>query len=62
MSVDSTPDQSCKSGRAFRVGPGFGLKFVKMFRADFGPAYKTFYDIQGNKFFLSRRTFGVLTA
>jgi len=35
------------------VGPGFsgrvgfraglGLKFVKMFRADFGPAYKVFW-------------------
>ena len=29
--------QSCISGRA-----EFGLKSVKMFRADFGPAYKTF--------------------
>jgi len=29
------------SGRAgFRAG--FGLTFVKMFRVDFGPAYKTF--------------------
>jgi len=37
--------QSCKSGRAFRVG--FGLKFVcRNVSADFGPAYKTFYNIQ----------------
>jgi len=41
--------QSCKSGRAFRAGPGFrpglvgfGLKLAKMFRVDFGPAYKCF--------------------
>jgi len=25
-----------------RVRARFGLKFVKMFRGDFGPAYKTF--------------------
>jgi len=36
--------QSCKSGRAFRVGPGFGLKFVKIFGADFGPAYKIYLE------------------
>jgi len=30
--------QSCKSYRA-----GFGFKFVKMYRADFRPAYKTFF-------------------
>jgi len=38
--------QGCMSGRAFRVGSGFragfGLTFVKMFRANFGPAHKTF--------------------
>jgi len=36
------PKQRCKFGRA-----GFGLKFVKMFRANFKPAHK---------FFLQRRT------
>ena len=41
--------QSGKSGRDFRVAPGFWrgwdqvpLTFVKMFRTDFGAAYKTF--------------------
>jgi len=32
-----SPHQSCTSGRAFRVE--FGLKFVEMFRADFGTAW-----------------------
>ena len=41
------PAQSCKSG----------LKFAKMFRVVFAPAYKTFFD-----FFLSWSTFVVLTA
>jgi len=65
--------QSCKSGRAFRVGrvsgrvsvrawAGFELKFVKPFLADFGPAYKPFYNISSNNFLLSWRTFVVLTA
>jgi len=66
--------QSCKTGRDFRVGPGFepgsgraragfGLKFVKMFRSDFGSAYKTFCNIRSNDFFrfFSFVTFVVLT-
>jgi len=32
----------CKPSRAFQVGPGVELKFVKMFRADFGPVLKPF--------------------
>jgi len=32
---------------------GLGLKFVKIFRADFGLSCKTFYDIMSNDFFLS---------
>jgi len=35
LSLVRRPGQSCMSGRV-----GFGLKFVKMFRADFGPTYK----------------------
>jgi len=34
--------QSCKVGTGFSVRAGFGLKFVKIFRADFGPAYKIY--------------------
>jgi len=30
---------------------GLGLEFVKIFRANFGPAYKTFYNIKSNDFF-----------
>ena len=48
---------SCKSGRA-----GLGVKFVKIFRANFEPTYKTFYNIKSNNFFLSWRRFVVLTA
>jgi len=29
-------------GPGFSGRAGFGLKFVKMFRADFGPAYRSF--------------------
>jgi len=47
------PDQSCKSGRAFRVGPGSGLILSKCF----GPAYN---NIQSNYFFFRDR-FVVLT-
>jgi len=36
------------SGRA-----GLRLKFVKICRANFGLAYKIFYNIQGKDFFLS---------
>ena len=32
---------------------GHGLKFVKMFQADFGPACKLFYNIQSKDFLLS---------
>ena len=44
--------------RAGILGPagvraGLGLKFVKMFRANFGPAYKTVYNIKSNNFVLS---------
>ena len=31
----------------------FGLKFVKMFQADFEPAYKTFNNVQSSDYFLS---------
>ena len=31
----------------------FGLKFVKMFRAHFEPAYKTFNNVQSCDFFVS---------
>jgi len=40
--------------RAFRVGPGsgwFGLKFVKMFRADFAPAYTSLLYHSKSRFF-----------
>jgi len=40
------PWQSCKSSRA-----AFGLKFLKNFRADLGPAHTIFYNIQSNDFF-----------
>jgi len=33
-----------------------------MFRADFGPAYKVFNNIQSTEIFRSRRRFFVLTA
>ena len=36
-----------------------GLKFVKIFRANFEPSYKTFYNITSNDFFLSWRRFVV---
>jgi len=40
------------SGRVSgRARARFGLKFVKIFRDDFEPTYKTFYDIQSNDFF-----------
>ena len=39
-----------------------GLEFVKIFRVNFGPAYKTFYNIKSNDFFISWRRFVVLTA
>ena len=46
----SSLNQSWMSGLAFRVGPvragfraGFGLVFLKMFRADFGPACTSFF-------------------
>ena len=49
--------------RATKVGPdGFGLNFVKIFRADFASAYKTVYNIQSKDFFLSWGTFVLLTA
>jgi len=48
---------SYKSGQA-----GLGVKFVKIFRANFVPTYKTFYNIKINNFFLSWRRFVVLTA
>jgi len=38
------------SGRA-RFRSGFGLKFVKMFRADFGPAYTSFLYHSKKRFF-----------
>jgi len=50
--------QSYKSGRAFRVGPGSGLSLSQYF----GPAYKTFYNIKSNDFFLSWGRFFLLTA
>ena len=50
--------QSCKSDQAFQIGPGSGLSLSKFFR----PAYKTFYGIRSNNFFLSWRRFVVLTA
>jgi len=34
--------QSCKLSRAFGSGQ-VGLRFIKMFRTDFGPAYTTFF-------------------
>jgi len=51
--------QSCKLGRAFRVG--FGLMFVNMFRADFGPAYKLFLQHSKYRFLHSWRRFVLLT-
>jgi len=39
---------SYKSGRA-----GLGVKFVKIFRANFEPTYKNFCNIKSNDFFLS---------
>jgi len=53
------------SRTACRVGPGFepgsGLKLVKLFWADFGPAYTSFLYHSNNDFFLSRSTFVLLT-
>ena len=37
-------------------------KFVKIFRADFGPAYTGFYTIRSNDFFLSWSRFVLLPA
>ena len=36
-----------------RVRVGLGLKFIKMLWVDFGPAYKTFYNIKSNNYVLS---------
>jgi len=54
--------KSDQVGPGFLGWAGFGLKFVKMFRADFGPAYTSFfYTIQSNDFFRSWSTFYLLT-
>ena len=42
--------QSCKSGRAFRIGPDLGLSLSKYF----GPAYKTFFIALGVTIFFFR--------
>jgi len=38
-------------GLGFLGRTGLELKFVKMCRANFGPAYKIFYSIKSNVFF-----------
>jgi len=45
-----------------RAGPDLRFKFVKVFRVDFGPAYKTCHNIKSSDFFLSWCKFIVLTA
>ena len=56
-----TVNQSCKSGRAFRVGPGSGLSLSKWCQPISGLHTKLFYNIQSNDGFLSWLTFVVLT-
>ena len=43
--------QSCKSGRAFRVKPGSGLRFSKCIEPISGLHTQAFYTIQSNDFF-----------
>jgi len=54
--------QSCKSGRAFRIGTGSGLSLSKYFGLISGLHTKLFYSIRSKDFFLSCRRFVVLTA
>jgi len=53
--------QSCKSSRAFQVGPGSGLSLSKCFGPLSGLYTQVWYTIRSNDFFLSWSTFILLT-
>ena len=55
-------NQSCKSGRAFRIGPGSGLSSSKCFGPISRLHTQVSYTIRSNDFFLSWSAFVLLNA
>jgi len=62
QAINTYRDAELSVGPGFSGRAGFGPEFVKMFQADFGPAYKSFCNIKSTDFFLSWRRFVLLTA